>query len=100
MSTQYTSQTDQILHSLANAGWADATTGSLEAPTGLIYLLRLTAEDLGEPYLQKVETLPGVFRKNLLGNFIVTETDKKPVTIQKYENEEDAVNAFNTSRQE
>lgn len=99
MPTHYTSQTDQILNSLANAGWADATTGSFESPEGVVHLLRLTADDLGEPYLQKVEGLPGVFRSNLLGNFIATEKVNEIVTVQKYDNEEDAVSAFNAARE-
>ena len=97
---QCNSRTGLVLYSLAHAGWLDDYTGLEEAPTGAVYLLHLTAKDLGETYLQKVDKMRDVVRTDLVGDFLVREYDDAPVEVQRFNSQQDALQAFAAAKKE
>jgi hypothetical protein len=85
---QCNSRTDLVLYSLAHAGWLDDYTGMEEAPTGAVYLL------------QKVDKMRDVVRTDLVGDFLVREYDDAPVEVQRFNSQQDALQAFAAAKKE
>jgi hypothetical protein len=92
---KYSSDKDNILHFMATSDWANDSFGNVEAPTGYVWRMTNTVEDvqlsnteltslIGEQ-LQAYSIEDGQqFRSSLVGNFLIAEDSQGFVSVTEY----------------
>lgn len=73
---KYETLRDEYLHKMACDGWANASSGDVESPTGYFYLICNSA-----PEMKEITEAFGPAPTGIVGNFILVENDQGFVIV-------------------
>lgn len=104
---KYSSDRDSALHFLCVGEWSNESFGNVEAPTGYVWRISNTWEDVKpinmefnsviEDWVALDSDIDGVateFRKSLVGHFLVVEDEQGFVSVHEYATETLLLQAF------
>jgi hypothetical protein len=109
---KFSSARDSILEYLCNNGWANESFGDVEAPTGYVYRISNTLEEVHIPNTEVTSLLGDWFEENpevtdspelraeLVGHFLVTENSQGFVNVTAFETEKDLLSVFQSLEDE
>lgn len=103
---KYSNDRDNILHFMATSDWANESFGDVEAPTGYVWRISNTPEEvqvsnteltsLIEEQLVSYDIEDGPeFRNSLVGHFLISEDSNGLVYVMPFPNESNLLNRFN-----
>lgn len=106
---KYSTDRDNILHFLCTSEWSNESFGNVEAPTGYVWRISNTLEEVHIPnteitsLLEDQLKLYGIedtedFRKSLVGHFLVTEDSNGLVHVLECPSATSLVSEFNYLR--
>jgi hypothetical protein len=88
---------DEVLYGISVDGWANASSGSVEAPTGFFARISNTPEELQEvteAFDQEIERVGLRETARLVGHFLLREDDQGFVTVQSYETQAELIEEY------
>lgn len=103
---KYSNEFEDALHYLCNSGWATGEFGGVEAPTGLVWKISNTWDDvkpengefnslMEEWFAQNSEFADSEeFRRNLVGDFIIREDNNGSISMQSFPTQEDMLDTY------
>lgn len=103
---KYDNEWEDVLHYLCTSGWANESTGNVEAPSGYVWRISLEWEDvkpengefnsLMEEWFKQNDVEDSTdFRRALCGDFIVREDNNGLVFLQSFKTEKEMLEAYN-----
>lgn len=107
---KYSSARDSILHYLCTSEWANESFGDVESPTGYVWRISNTLDDvLGnteidsilEPWFEENNEVTDSrsLRRELVGHYLVSEDSNGLVFITEYPSQYLLIQAFNSIRE-
>lgn len=98
--TKFDSARDEYLYTMWLDGWAEASDGESEAPTGFFCMMSNTEKELPEihdafGWLYPTKDLPD--SNALIGNFLIVTDDHGMVWVLSYESRAELEKAYNDS---
>lgn len=102
---KFSSDRDNVLHFLCLADWSNESFGNVEAPTGYVWRISNTANDVSlanteftsviEEWNQSEFNTDSLeFRNSLVGHFLLQEDSNGLVHVHKFETEETLLKHF------
>lgn len=89
---------DQVLHAMAQQGWANESDGNVEAPTGWFCRISNALDDVVSIIdafgLEALEIDPNFDFSEVIGHFLLVEDDQGFISVFEFESEWHAANAF------
>ncbi len=99
---RYENPRDQLLWTICENGWANASSGDVAAPMGKFYRISNSEAEL----VELVQAFADTLREQqfdtpaqLFGNFLVRSDDQGFVDVFEYENPDDLIAEFDTLKQ-
>jgi hypothetical protein len=109
---KYSSARDSLLHFLCMSDWSNASFGDVEAPTGYVWRITNTENDVFGCFNQKNIEFESIiedwfkensevtdcteFRNELVGHFLVVEDNDGFISVHEYASEELVIQAFDS----
>lgn len=102
---KYDNEWDDVLHYLCQNGWANESTGNVEAPSGYVWRISNDVNDVSESntefnslmeeWFQQNDMVDSKdFRRALVGHFIVREDNNGLVFLQSFKTEKEMLEAY------
>ena len=92
---------DEALHRMAHIGWANMTSGRLEAPTGVFSVICNSPAELIEVVgALEDEPIPEFDKRDLLGNWMVVENADGYVRTALYSDQVELIRVYRMMQQQ